>query len=257
MSEIFIKAKNMTIFEAEAEIRKVWGGTAELTRKDYPSEGYSQWFVGVPDRNYQNYVAEMGAAGLVIQPLNKPMHQIDMPPVVRQEGSTIQATMKMMSLCVDKIDEMTVQTITDVAKEHGITNVTLFEKDFVLSAVRNELKRREALGETSNDHNAFDELYDHCCTLFALICADHPEIAWKSLKHPDGTTYNGMFICGLLTPYGQVEYVMNVEPYWNMIQAQELPTAPDWDGHTPKMALERIAQMAMDRFVKPCGGIVE
>ena len=187
----------------------------------------------------------------------KPIHQINMPPVVEREETTIRATMKMMSLCVDKIDEMTVKTITDVAKEHGITNVTLFEKDFVLDAVRNELTRRETPGEISDGYHTFNELYDHRCTLFALICADHQDIAWKSLKHHDGTMYDGMFVCGIITKYGQVNYHMNVEPYWNMIHAQELPTAPEWDGHTPKMALERIAQMAMDEFVKPCGGIVE
>ena len=257
MSEIFIKAESMTIPEAEAKIREAWGKEIDLQYIVWPPDGYTQWFNGAPDRFHQNYIAEMGAAGLVIQPPKKPIHQIDMPPVVKEEGTTIQATMKMMSLCVDKIDAMTIKTITDVAKEHGITNVTLFEKDFVLSAVRNELMRRNTPGEISDGYHTFNELYDHRCTLFALICADHQDIAWKSLKHHDGTMYDDMFVCGIITPYGQVNYHMNVEPYWNMIQAQELPTAPEWDGHTPKMALERIAQMAMDRFVKPCGGVLE
>jgi hypothetical protein len=186
-----------------------------------------------------------------------PMHQIALPPVVKREDSTISATMKVMSLCVEKIDEMTIRTVTDVAKEHGITDIMLYEKEFVLSAVRNELTRRNTPGEISDGYHTFNELYDHRCTLFALICADHPEMAWKSMKHHDGTMYDDMFVCGIFTPYGQVNYHMNVEHYWNMIQVQELPNAPEWDGHTPKMALERIAQMAMDRFVKPCGGIVE
>lgn len=257
MSDIVIKRNDMTIEEAEEKVREVWGKHTALSKKHYPLDNLTLWFDGQPDENYQNYIAEMGRAALVIQEPTKPFHQIDMPPVIKRDGTTIQATMNVKALCVDKIDNMAIETITEVAKENGITNVMLFEKGFVLDAVRNELKRRETPGEISDGYHTFNELYDHRCTLFAMICADHQDNAWKSLKHHDGTMYQDMFVCGIITPYGQANYHMNVEPYWNMIQVKELPNAPEWDGHTPKMALERIAQMVMDRFVQPCGGIVE
>lgn len=187
----------------------------------------------------------------------QPIQHIDLPPSFSSDGRTVKWQERFISLCVDKISDQMVETIMQVAQENGITQITLYEKEFVLSAVRNELTRRNTPGEISDGYHTFKELYDHRCTLFALICADHQDIAWKSLKHHDGTMYDDMFVCGIITPYGQVNYHMNVEPYWNMIHAQELPAAPDWDGHTPKMALERIAQMAMDRFVKPCGGVLE
>lgn len=115
----------------------------------------------------------------------------------------------------------------------------------------------KAPGSTSDGYHTFDELYRHRGILFALICADHKEIAWKTLKHSDGTMYPGMFLCGIDTPYGQATYHMNLDPFWNLIQVQELPIAPEWDGHTPDMALNRIAAMAADRFVPLEHGIVE
>ena len=112
-------------------------------------------------------------------------------------------------------------------------------------------------GETSDGYHTFNELYRHRGILFALICADHQEIAWKSRKHHDGTMYPDMFICGIDTPYGQATYHMDIQPFWDMIKARELPAAPEWDGHTPDTALNRIAAMAMDRFIPLEGGVVE
>ena len=111
-------------------------------------------------------------------------------------------------------------------------------------------------GSTSDGYHTFDELYRHRGILFALICADHMDIAWKTLKHSDGTMYPGMFLCGIDTPYGQATYHMDLNPFWNLIQVKELPAAPEWDGHTPDMALNRIAAMAADRFVPLEHGVV-
>lgn len=115
----------------------------------------------------------------------------------------------------------------------------------------------KGMGSLSDGYHTFDELYRHRGILFAMICADHPDIAWKSLKHHDGTMYPGMFICCIDTPYGQASYHMDLDPFWNLIQVRELDAAPEWDGHTPDMALNRIAAMAADRFVPIEGGVVE
>ena len=115
----------------------------------------------------------------------------------------------------------------------------------------------KGMGSLSDGYHTFDELYRHRGILFAMICADHPDIAWKSIKHHDGTMFPGMFICCIDTPYGQASYHMDLDPFWNLIQVRELDAAPEWDGHTPDMALNRIAAMAADRFVPLEKGIVE
>lgn len=99
-------------------------------------------------------------------------------------------------------------------------------------------------GETSDGYHTFNELYHHRAVLFGVICNTRPSISWKSRQHHDGTMYDGMFIVGINTPDGQATYHYDVEPYWKMFRVPELPHAPEWDGHTPAQAIERIGKLS-------------
>lgn len=101
----------------------------------------------------------------------------------------------------------------------------------------------EITGETSDGYHTFNELYHHRAVLFSVICNDRPALAWKSKLHHDGTMYDGMFIVGIETPEGQATYHYDVNPYWAMFRVSELPQAPEWDGHTPAQAIERIGKL--------------
>lgn len=96
------------------------------------------------------------------------------------------------------------------------------------------------IGEMSDGYHTFNELYHHRALLFATICNMHPEKAWKSKKHDDGSMYDGMFIVGIETESGQATYHYDIEPYWDIFRVRELEKAPVWDGHTPEEALQRI-----------------
>lgn len=56
--------------------------------------------------------------------------------------------------------------------------------------------------------------------------------------------YHGMFIVGITTPEGNATYHYDIEPYWNMFDVKKLDKAPEWDGHTPSEAIERISKLA-------------
>lgn len=106
------------------------------------------------------------------------------------------------------------------------------------------LKAQEPItGETSDGYHTFNELYHHRAVLFSVIVANYPDRAWKSKKHHDGTMYNGMFIVGIDTPDGQATYHYDVDPYWDMFKCRVLDNAPEWDGHTPAQAIERIGKL--------------
>lgn len=98
-------------------------------------------------------------------------------------------------------------------------------------------------GKTSDGYHTFDELYDHRAKLFSVIVRDYRGRAWKSLLHHDGTMYDGMFIVGIETPDGQATYHYDVDPYWSMFDCEVLERAPEWDGHTPQQAIDRIAAL--------------
>ena len=98
-------------------------------------------------------------------------------------------------------------------------------------------------GETSDGYHTFNELYHHRAVLFSVIVKAFPDHAWKSRKHHDGTMYDGMFIVGIETPDGQATYHYDIEPYWDMFKCKELEYAPEWDGHTPAQAIDRIGKL--------------
>ena len=98
-------------------------------------------------------------------------------------------------------------------------------------------------GDTSDGYHTFNELYHHRAVLFSVIVRDHADLAWKSRAHHDGTMYDGMFIVGIETPQGQATYHYDINPYWDMFECKELDRAPEWDGHTPDEAIERIATL--------------
>lgn len=99
-------------------------------------------------------------------------------------------------------------------------------------------------GDTSDGYHTFNELYDHRAKLFSVVVAAFSNIAWKSKRHSDGSMYEGMFIVGIDTPHGQATYHYEIEPYWELFRCSELPKAPEFDGHTPAQAIDRIASLA-------------
>jgi hypothetical protein len=107
------------------------------------------------------------------------------------------------------------------------------------------LRAQEAItGETSDGYHTFNELYHHRAVLFSVIVANYPDRAWKAKKHHDRTMYDGIFIVGIETPDGQATYHYDIDPYWDMFKCRVLDNAPEWDGHTPAQAIERIGRLA-------------
>lgn len=98
-------------------------------------------------------------------------------------------------------------------------------------------------GDTSDGYHTFNELYHHRAVLFSVLVRIYRDRAWKSRLHSDGTMYDGMFIVGINTPDGQTTYHCDIDPYWDMFDCAELPNAPEWDGHTPAQAIERIGKL--------------
>ena len=119
------------------------------------------------------------------------------------------------------------------------------EKYDALNAVIDLINNPSQLvtGDTSDGYHTFNELYHHRAVLFSIIVKAFPDKAWKSKQHNDGTMYDGMFIVGIDTPEGQATYHYDIDPYWDMFECQELERAPEWDGHTPAQAIERIGRL--------------
>lgn len=112
-----------------------------------------------------------------------------------------------------------------------------------MSAIAELIEPQPIDGSTSDGYHTFNELYHHRAVLFSVIVAKFADRAWKSKLHADGTMYEGMFIVGIKTPDGQATYHYDVEPYWHLFRCKEVDRAPEWDGHTPGQAIERIGKL--------------
>lgn len=97
------------------------------------------------------------------------------------------------------------------------------------------------VGEVSDGHHTFNELYDHRHALFMALMAAHPEMSWRSKQHEDGSMWEGWFIAGMELPNGMITYHMP-EANWHLLDGivQTLDKAPKWDGHTAEQVVERL-----------------
>lgn len=132
-------------------------------------------------------------------------------------------------------------------KELSITEAQAYDKKATFARMINEkiadAKETgviDSVGGVSDGYHTFDELYHHRAILFASICNLMPHLAWKSKLHADGTMYDDMFIVGVDTAEGNATYHYDINPYWDTFNVEELEKAPEFDGHTPEIALERI-----------------
>ena len=121
--------------------------------------------------------------------------------------------------------------------------------DTINIALKDRINSGCSNGEVSDGYHTFNELYDHRAKLFAALCNSvFKDAAWKSLHHhdPNEPMYDGMFIVGVETPYGQATYHYDIVPYWDMFQVKVVDAAPIFDGHTPAEAVNRILSYAND-----------
>lgn len=130
--------------------------------------------------------------------------------------------------------------------------------------------KTKAPGDTSDGYHTFDELYEHRTGLLAALCncfaqhlidvfdlhgvaANYAELVqelsrwvFKSRHHHDGEMYDGFFIVGIncKTLSGPDRWATwhCEDKWWDRFNIPELDKAPEWDGHTPEEALDRLVR---------------
>jgi len=155
--------------------------------------------------------------------------------------------------------------IDDKGEEIGLViptlegNMTAIQNDWIIKGVNGEFYPckpnifektyiQGSMGEVSDGYHTFNELYHHRAILFSVICNANLAIAWKTKKHHDGTMFTDMFIVGINTPEGQATYHYYLDPYWQFFHVPELDQAPEWDGHTPVQAIERLLRFGQSHI---------
>jgi hypothetical protein len=102
-----------------------------------------------------------------------------------------------------------------------------------------------ANGEASDGYHTHKELYE-----YRMLYNAHAALGWlvagysvvKSWKHHDGEPCFGKdnyFVVVVELPAGQISNHYKGE-FWDLFAIPEVETAPEWDGHTPAEAAERL-----------------
>lgn len=103
------------------------------------------------------------------------------------------------------------------------------------------------MGQVSDGYYTFDELYQHRHLLYCLFLAEDVN-AWKSKRHydEDKTPMDpGWFIAG--TELGGLDITYHLPlALWDLCYAEELPYAPEWDGHEAHDVLARMKAYLKD-----------
>lgn len=125
-------------------------------------------------------------------------------------------------------------------------------KEEALNYLIGELKHKNELdtNQIRDGYHSFGELYEHRIVLFIELAkllwtqwreSDSEKEIWKSLKHSDGTTFEGWFVLGINKKAGsQITYHIPIEKWDSCWFADTLDLAPTFDGHTSEQVLERI-----------------
>jgi hypothetical protein len=96
----------------------------------------------------------------------------------------------------------------------------------------------------ADEHHTMKELYEYRMLYNAATVnawTERGAHTFKSYRHYDGELCfgGGWFIVGILTIEGWVTNQYQDE-HWDLFDAPEVDTAPEWDGHTPAEAAQRL-----------------
>ena len=111
-----------------------------------------------------------------------------------------------------------------------------------LPALLDAADERDKLAANPRDeYHTMEELYEYRMLYNALAANAMPDRAVKSWRHSDGETCfgGGWFVVYLHLPTGQVSNHYKAE-HWDLFRVPEVEIAPEWDGHTPAVAADRL-----------------
>lgn len=114
--------------------------------------------------------------------------------------------------------------------------------------IRERCAAEPKAGDTSDGSHTFNELYEYRMLYNAALFnewarADQYDVH-KSTRHSDGQECfgGGWFVVSARLPAGQITNHYGMA-HWDIFQIPARHTAAEWDGHSPREAANRIAQL--------------
>jgi hypothetical protein len=99
------------------------------------------------------------------------------------------------------------------------------------------------MNNVSDGYHTFGELYDHRNLLFLNLAIANSAIAFKTWLNNKKEAWDGWFILGINTEFGQITYHLP-EQFWVAAKVKEIECNSDYDGHTSEDVCCRLSQFA-------------
>ncbi len=103
------------------------------------------------------------------------------------------------------------------------------------------------IGGLSDGCHTFNELYRHRNLLFINLVMANPAISFKTMLNDKKEKWDGWFILGMNTEFGQITYHLP-EKYWDIAKVKEIECNSEYDGHTSEDVLSRLGYFAESIF---------
>lgn len=100
------------------------------------------------------------------------------------------------------------------------------------------------VSQVSDGYHTFSELYDHRCLLWVNVLQLNKNKAFKTWRDDAGEKWDGWFIAGLDTDFGQITYHL-AENLWSLLNVKETEKNEGYDGHTSEETLQRLKKLAV------------
>lgn len=97
--------------------------------------------------------------------------------------------------------------------------------------------------ELTDGNHTFEELYDHRHILACHVLNQNKGISFKTRKAKDGEEWEGWFIAGMNTPYGQISYHFPTTPYWYLLDIPEIERNDLYDDHNSRDVYLRLINL--------------
>lgn len=99
------------------------------------------------------------------------------------------------------------------------------------------------VSNVSDGYHTFGELYDHRNLLFLNLALANPAIAFKTRLNDKKEAWEGWFILGINTEFGQITYHLPDE-FWIAAGVKEIEYNFDYDGHNSDDVCNRLSLFA-------------
>ena len=96
------------------------------------------------------------------------------------------------------------------------------------------------VSQVSDGYHTFAELYEHRCILFANLADCYEGESFKTWRNQNGEKWDGWFILGINTRFGQITYHLPDYLWERLPQIKEIESNADYDGHTSKDVIDRL-----------------